>query len=254
MAPSVVKAENLVLSYGRKRVFDVERFEFAPGCTALLGPNGAGKSTLLRAIVGLKRASAGRLVVLGHDVAQRGALREVSRVTGFLPQRAVFDPRFRVVEHVEFSGWLKGLSGPYLREQARKWIDAVGLADEGGTRMGALSGGMARRAAIAGAMVSTPKLLVLDEPTLGLDPAQRTSFRDLIAQLSDATSVLLSTHLVEDVAAMCENLVVLDHGSVVFAGTTRAFANPQVTPQVAVDAPQLERAYLEAVQGHERAS
>lgn len=253
MTTSVVMADGLTLDYRKKRVFDNEAFAFAHGCTALLGPNGAGKSTLLRAIVGLKRASAGRLVVLGHEVTRRRSLRELSRVTSFLPQQAVFDPRFTVLEHVEFSGWLKGMSGAHLRERARTWTRAVGLANEDGTRMGALSGGMARRATIAGAMVCDPQLLVLDEPTVGLDPAQRASFRELISHLSESTSVLLSTHLVEDVASVCERVAVLDHGHVMFSGSIAQFSGTGAATPHRVDAAGLERAYLETVKSREQA-
>lgn len=246
----MLAAKELILGYRGRPVFDGASFELDASAFALLGPNGAGKSTLMRAIVGLKRPSAGQLHVCGADVADPGSRSYIAQCTSYLPQQPTFDPRFTVAEHVEYSGWLKGMSGANLAKSVAESIDDVGLTRESQSQMGRLSGGMARRATIAGAMVSSPRLLILDEPTVGLDPAQRAGFRHLMEEVMKSTSVLLSTHLVEDVSSLFENLLVVDSGRVAFCGTATEFIGGPGARDSDVNAADLERAYLGAV-GHD---
>lgn len=247
MSSPAVVARGLSLGYRKLRVFDKQDFEIPSGATALLGPNGAGKTTLLRAIVGLKRPSAGDLVVLGHNVASRRSLSQVSRATSYLAQETVYNPRFTVNEHVAFAGWLKGLTGSQLESSTHHWVQAVGLGKHAQAKMRTLSGGMVRRATIAGAMVSEPTLLILDEPTVGLDPAQRVAFRELVHTLVGHTSLLLSTHLVEDVAAVCDSVAVLDGGQLTFVGSVSEFVQTAPAKTYTSRTERLEAAYLNAV-------
>lgn len=247
MPEPVVVAQELHLGYRGRPVFDGASFEFDASSFALLGPNGAGKTTLMRALVGLKLPTSGALTVCGADAADRGSRGHIARCTSYLPQQLTFDPRFTVAEHVEYAGWLKGMSGTSLASAVRDWIDNVGLAAEASSRMGRLSGGMARRATIAGAMVSSPRLLILDEPTVGLDPAQRAGFRQVLGGVMSSASVVLSTHLVEDVSTLFDNVLVLDRGKVAFCGSVADFVGAAAHGESGVKAADLERAFLEAV-------
>jgi ABC-2 type transport system ATP-binding protein len=194
------------------------------GVHGLLGPNGAGKTTLIRALATVLRPEGGTLTLLGRQAkdAQRKAasktLREVRAGLGYLPQEFGYYPRFTVYEFVEYMAWLKGVGRAGRRRAVLTAIERVGLADRARSRMKALSGGMLRRAGIAQAIVNEPDLLLLDEPTVGLDPQQRLDFRALLRELGGRSCVIVSTHLVEDVAAACTNVVLIDAGLSVFQG------------------------------------
>jgi ABC-2 type transport system ATP-binding protein len=175
--------------------------------------------------------------------------RTVRRQIGFLPQQFGFEPGMRVRDFVRYGAWLRGLP-------AREWADAslvalehVRLEDEAATKMGRLSGGMRQRAAIAWAIVGQPRVVLLDEPTVGLDPQQRLRFRDIIAGLPHAT-VLLSTHLIDDVDAVCDRVVVMHRGEVRFTGSVedlRSLDEPDMRGHT-----QLERAYMGLLPEEER--
>jgi ABC-type multidrug transport system ATPase subunit len=161
----------------------------------------------------------------GGDLRLLGGadVRTVRRRLGYLPQEFGFYRRFTVREFVEYMAWLKEMPKAEIPGAAQRAIDRVGLADRADEKLKTLSGGMIRRAGIAQAIVNDPAILLLDEPTAGLDPAQRMHFRQLLRELAD-TCVLVSTHLVEDVAASCTDVVLLDAGRVVFQGTTAELA------------------------------
>jgi ABC-type multidrug transport system ATPase subunit len=222
---AAVEASGLVQRYGRHTVLDgVDLTIRSGGVTGLVGPNGAGKTTLLSMISTLRRPAGGQLRVLGLDPARRVGRAAVRRRTGFLPQTFGYVPSFTVEEFVAYAGWLKGLSGARLGTAVRTAVERVHLAAEGGKTLGRLSGGMLRRAGIASAIVHEPELLLLDEPTAGLDPDQRMDFRALLGRLGERGTVLLSTHLIEDVAATCTDVVVIRDGSIAFSGRTSALA------------------------------
>jgi len=244
-ATAMIEAEGLTLGYRRHRVFDDASFSMSAGRVGLLGPNGAGKSTLMEAVVALRRPSAGRLVVLGHDVSTAEGRSALRRETGYLPQSAAYDPRFTVGEHVSYCGWLKGLTGDVLDRATREAVEAVNLSGRADVRLKTLSGGMVRRATIAGAMVASPRLLVLDEPSVGLDPEQRVTLRELLTSLTERTSVLLSTHLVEDLTTTCESVVVLDEGQARFSGSIAELAGRPVD----MTASCIEAGYIEVLGG-----
>jgi ABC-type multidrug transport system ATPase subunit len=190
-----------------------------PGVFGLLGPNGAGKTSLLRMMATAMRPSAGSLRLLGHDPGSYGPRREVRRRLGYLPQNPGYYPGFTVAEYVEYFALLKEVPPAQIRAAVGAAIEAVELGDKKKARLRALSGGMLRRAGIAQAIVNQPELLLLDEPTAGLDPRQRVSFRALLRDLGQRATVVVSTHLVEDVTAACAQVAVMDKGKIAFHGT-----------------------------------
>lgn len=243
----IVTAEALSLGYGRRQVFDEVSFEFGEGVTALLGPNGAGKTTLLNAAATLHAPQGGRLSVLGRDVSKEHDRAALRRETSYLPQRVGYHPGFRVLDYVEYMGWLKGLGGNELSLRAALAVESVGLTASARARLRTLSGGMLRRAAIAGALVSSPQLLLLDEPTAGLDPEQRLSLRTVIRDFAKESSVVLSTHLIEDAISICDQVVVLNEGAIIFQGPASALEDlAQDTP---IKSTRAEAGYLSVFGG-----
>ncbi|WP_372338998.1 ABC transporter ATP-binding protein [Actinoplanes sp. RD1] len=214
-----VHAEGLRVRAGRHLAVDGLDLALGTGVHGLLGPNGAGKTTLMRALATVLRPAGGRLTLLGREVGGRGDLREVRRGLGYLPQQFGFYPRFTVREFVEYMAWLKEMPKAAVPGAVQRAIDRVGLTAKADARMKTLSGGMLRRAGIAQAVVNDPAVLLLDEPTVGLDPEQRLDFRELLRDLGTDSCVLVSTHLVEDVVAACSEVVLLNEGKLVHQGT-----------------------------------
>jgi len=214
-----VHAEGLVVKAGKRVAVDHLDLRLGDGIHGLLGPNGAGKTTLVRALATVLKPVEGSLEVLGHDLTDHTDLRPLRRTIGYLPQEFGFYRRFTLREFVEYIAWLKEVPASEIPAAAQRAIDRVGLADRADHRMKTLSGGMVRRAGIAQAIINDPRVLLLDEPTAGLDPDQRLDFRALLRTLAADTCVLVSTHLVEDVAAACSDVILLDEGRLVFSGT-----------------------------------
>ncbi|MFG1606318.1 ATP-binding cassette domain-containing protein [Actinoplanes sp. NPDC049265] len=229
--PAVTAAALRLRTGGHLAVRGID-LHLGAGVHGLLGPNGAGKTTLIRALATVLRPAGGTLTLLGHSTGTGRAsawpaarqLRTVRAALGYLPQDFGYYPRFTVDEFVEYMAWLKGVPRAGRRRAVRSAIERVGLAERARSRMKALSGGMLRRAGIAQAIVNEPDLLLLDEPTVGLDPQQRLDFRALLRELGERSCVVVSTHLVEDVAAACSNVLVIDAGTSVFQGTPAAVA------------------------------
>ena len=208
-----VRIEGVRKSYGGVAALADLDLELRPGITGLLGPNGAGKTTLIRILATLLAPSAGEVRVNGWRASDLGDRVEIRRRLGYLPQDLGLYPRFTVFEFVDYLAILKELDDPADRHRrVRAALAAVELEDLAGRKIRTLSGGMRRRVGIAQAIVADPELLLLDEPTTGLDPEQRMRFRQLIAGLGEHRTVVLSTHLVEDVAAVCTQVVVLWQG------------------------------------------
>ncbi|CAM5627674.1 ABC transporter ATP-binding protein OS=Streptomyces alboniger OX=132473 GN=CP975_05625 PE=4 SV=1 [Streptomyces alboniger] len=219
MTPTV-SASGLSLRYGGTRALDDVSLRLAPGVTGLLGPNGAGKTTLLRVLATALPADHGAFTVLGNDPGTARGRQEVRRSLGYLPQTPGFHPDFTAFEFVDYVAILKELTNRAARHrEVRRVLDEVDLADVRGRRIKKLSGGMRQRVALAAALVGDPGFLVLDEPTVGLDPEQRMRFRELIAQAGEGRTVLLSTHQTEDVAMLCHRVLVMAGGRVRFDGT-----------------------------------
>ncbi|MFJ3892726.1 ABC transporter ATP-binding protein [Streptomyces sp. NPDC090083] len=217
---TTVSAAGLSLRYGSTQALDGVSLRLGEGVTGLLGPNGAGKTTLLRVLATAAPADSGSFTVLGHDPGTTAGRQEVRRVLGYLPQTPGFHPDFTAFEFVDYVAILKELTDRAGRHQeVRRVLDEVDLSDVRAKRIKKLSGGMRQRVALAAALVGDPGFLVLDEPTVGLDPEQRMRFRELIARAGEGRTVLLSTHQTEDVAMLCNRVVVMAAGVIRFDGT-----------------------------------
>jgi ABC-2 type transport system ATP-binding protein len=216
---TAVSVSGVTLSYGRMRALDDVSFSFGAGVTGLLGPNGAGKTTLLRVLATAIAPDSGTVTLFGADPSRSSGRLEARRRLGYLPQEPGFHPNFTAFQFVDYVAILKELGDRQQRhERVRAALSEVGLTNVRGKRIKALSGGMKRRVGLAAAIVGQPDLLILDEPTVGLDPEQRLRFRELIAELGERCTVLLSTHQIEDVMSLCGRVVVLNAGQVRFDG------------------------------------
>ncbi|MGW4648189.1 ABC transporter ATP-binding protein [Kitasatospora sp. NPDC004289] len=237
-----IRATGLKVRAGRtKMAVDGLDLSLGSGAHGLLGPNGAGKTTLIRALATALRPAGGELELLGSPVGGRTDHRALRRRIGYLPQEFGYYKRFTVREFVEYMAWLKEVPAAEIPGAAQRAVERVGLADRADHRMKTLSGGMVRRAGIAQAIVNDPDVLLLDEPTAGLDPAQRLRFRELLQELGRESCVVVSTHLVEDVAAACTDVVLFAAGRLVFQGTPEQLAAAG-GPEHPGDSP-LERGY-----------
>jgi ABC-2 type transport system ATP-binding protein len=190
------------------------------GMFGLLGPNGAGKTTFMRILAGIVNATAGSVQVNGQDVATEKGKQAVKAILGYLPQELGMYPELTARQFVDYMAILKGLDDAQARRQrVEQVLGMVGLAQASGRKIKGFSGGMKRRVGIAQALVNDPKLLIVDEPTAGLDPEERIRFRNLLVNLAADRTVLLSTHIVEDIGQTCRDLAVISHGRVIFRGS-----------------------------------
>lgn len=187
------------------------------GIYGLLGENGAGKTTLMRMICGILEPSGGELRLDGREILQMGE--EYRELLGYLPQDFGYYPNFTAQEFLLYIASLKGLSRAYAKKRSRQLLIEVGLENEAKQRIKTFSGGMRQRLGIAQALLNEPKILVLDEPTAGLDPKERVRFRKLIADLGKDRIVILSTHVVSDVEAIADQILVMKQGQIVADGT-----------------------------------
>lgn len=202
---------------GNQALKDVN-LEIKEGMFGLLGPNGAGKSSLIRILVTLMKPSSGKVVVNGHDVAKNRAY--VRSMLGYLPQDFTFFSNLKTYEFLDYAARLAGMNSRRKRNEAvDRLLEDVGLFDVRSRKAGKLSGGMKRRLGIAQALINDPKIIIVDEPTTGLDPEERIRFRNLLARLgSQDVSIILSTHIVADISSMCEHMALLNKGQIAFSG------------------------------------
>jgi ABC-2 type transport system ATP-binding protein len=203
-------------SGGQAAVSDVD-LNLGPGILGLLGPNGAGKSTLMRMLATMTRPTAGRVTWNGTDLAS--APNVLRSTLGYLPQDFGVYPALSAREFLGFLAAVKGLSGAKATERVDHCLSQVGLSDAGDRRLGEYSGGMRQRVGIAQALLNDPALLIVDEPTVGLDPEERMRFRHLLTDLAGERLVILSTHIVSDVEASATSLAVMSAGKLRFHGT-----------------------------------
>ena len=214
-----VQISHLTRRFGRALAVSGVDLQVDTGVFGLLGPNGAGKTSLLRMMATAVPPTAGTLRLLDLDPRVYCQRREIRRRLGYLPQQPGYYPGFTVTEFVEYFALLKEVSAARVPDAVARAVQRVGLSGSAHARLRTLSGGMLRRAAIAQAIVNEPELLLLDEPTAGLDPEQRVTFRALLRELGQRATVIVSTHLVEDVGAACNQLALMDRGRIVFHGT-----------------------------------
>jgi ABC-type multidrug transport system ATPase subunit len=201
------------------------------GLTILLGPNGAGKSTTMALLAGTVTPRAGRVLFSGSGLTS--ASREYRRQVGWLPQRVPTSRQLTAREYVAYVAWLKGESRSRAWERAAAALDRVGLAEQAGRKTAGLSGGQLRRAGIACALAHDARVVLLDEPTAGLDPHQRTVFRDVLREVAAKTPVLMSTHDIADLADEADTVTLMDDGRVLHHGGTAGFlghARPDAGP------------------------
>src|SRR6266571_4469376 len=214
-----VEITGLTRRFGRTQAVAGVTLEAGPGVSGLLGPNGAGKTSLLRMMATVLPPTSGTLRLLGRDPGAYGPRREIRRRLGYLPQSLGYYPGFTVADFVEYFALLKDMPPRQVPRAVAAAIEQVGLGGKARARLRTLSGGMLRRAGIAQAIVNEPELLLLDEPTAGLDPEQRLEFRALLRDLGQRATVVVSTHLVEDVGTACTQVALMNDGRLAFHGT-----------------------------------
>lgn len=246
----VLRLEQVTAGYGKRTVLRHVSFSLRPGVTFLVGENGAGKSTLLRVLLGEVAPISGVVSFDGVNVV--GATRDrLLRTVGYLPQAFTVPRHLRVGDFLRHVGWLRMLPRSRLEPAAREALATVGLADHWQDRLGSLSGGMVRRVGVAQAILHQPGILLLDEPTVGLDPSTRVEFRRLVSDLAASVAVLCSTHLLEDAASVGGSMIALSGGRVAFDGSTAALQDGVGPPSPGLSA--LESAFLRLINGGERA-
>lgn len=210
----------LTKSYKKKMALDHVSAVLGSGVYGLLGANGAGKTTLINIFVGILKGDGGKILVDGEDATKLG--KEFLSKIGYMPQYPVFYKDFTVMDFMLYMCALKGISKKEGMERTKELLEIVNLADADGKKIGALSGGMRQRVGIAQAMLGNPEILILDEPTAGLDPQERIRFRNLISRFSQDRIVLLATHIVSDVEFIANEVMLLKEGKLIRKNTPEA--------------------------------
>lgn len=211
-----ITLENVNKYYGKKHALKDVTMEIPKGMFGLLGRNGAGKTTLMKILATLHSATDGKVTVCGVNIKDRAAIRSM---TGYLPQDFSMYGNMGVYEAMDYLGTLSGLSKRERKERIPELLERVNLMNNHKTKVKAMSGGMRRRLGIAQAILNNPKVLIVDEPTAGLDPEERVRFRNLLCEIAEDRIVILSTHIVGDIEATCENIAILDEGTIKYNGT-----------------------------------
>ncbi|HEY1625065.1 MAG TPA: ATP-binding cassette domain-containing protein [Streptosporangiaceae bacterium] len=225
MSTEAVRVDGLSRRYGAVRALDAIDLTLERGITGLLGPNGAGKTTLLSVLATVSEPDAGRVSVFGLDPGDAAERVEIRRRLGYLPQELGYHRHFTVAAFLDYVAILKEITDRRRRaEEVAMVLTVTGLEDRARSRIRTLSGGMRQRLGIAQALLGAPDLLILDEPTAGLDPEQRLRFRELLSELPGDPAIVLSTHQADDIAAICPRVIVLLNGQVRFAGTPAGLA------------------------------
>lgn len=244
-SPSLV-VEGLVHRYGDRQALDGVEVRLGRGVTALVGVNGAGKSTLIGAVSGGLRPTSGRVLIGGLDPygrRRKKALRQVA----LMPQTASFPKGMTAREVVEYLGWMRGLPVSRARVRAVEALEQVGLGERMSARIGQLSGGMVRRVALAQALACEAEVVLLDEPSTGLDPAQRRTMVELVAGVRGC--VVMSSHVLEDVVDVADRVLVLDAGRLLFDGSVAELI--ALAPEGTAEGKAAEVAFLQLVAGRQ---
>ena len=209
--------DNLTKEFGEFVAVDHINLTMTNGVYGLLGVNGAGKTTLMRMLCTLLKPTSGNIYCNGKDIFKMDG--EYRNLLGYLPQDFGFYPEFTVNDYLLYIATIKGVRPAVARKRTNELISKVGLAKVANKKLKKLSGGMKRRAGIAQAMLNNPKILILDEPTAGLDPNERIRFRNLISELSEERLVLLSTHIVSDIEYIANEILMMKDGAILNKGT-----------------------------------
>lgn len=208
----MLKIESVSKKFGKKEALSDVDLELDAGIYGLLGDNGAGKSTLMRLLVGVDKPTKGRILYEGEDISQlKGKYRDL---LGYMPQEFAVFPGFTAGEFLNYMGALKGLSKRELKEKISRVLAFVNLQDVKDKKVSTFSGGMKRRVGIAQALLNDPKILILDEPTAGLDPGERIRFSNILSNMSKDKIILFSTHIISDIEAITKNIIILNDGKI----------------------------------------
>lgn len=196
--------------------------KIGPGMFGLVGPNGAGKTSLMRILAGLIQPTSGQVLIFGHDMTRTEGQMAVKAQLGYLPQELGLYPNLTAFEFLDYMARLKGLTqSASRRQQVAEALAQVRLTEVAHRRLKTYSGGMKRRVGIAQALLGQPRLVIVDEPTVGLDPEERVRLRNLLSDLASRCTVILSTHIIEDIGQSCHALAVMGQGQVLFQGSPR---------------------------------
>ena len=210
-----IKVDRVTKQYKNKLAVDRVSFELREGVTGLLGANGAGKTTLMRMMSGILEPTGGEINAEGIQVTSE----QYRALLGYLPQDFGYYPEFTARKFMMYMSALKGLSKSRAKRKTEELLELVGLADVADKKIGTFSGGMKQRVGIAQTLINDPKILILDEPTAGLDPGERARFRSMIADIGKDNIVLFSTHIVSDLEHIATNVLIMKEGSLVYDGS-----------------------------------
>lgn len=210
-----LKVDRITKQYGSKIAVDRMNLTLNKGVTGLLGANGAGKTTLMRMMCGILTPTSGEITYDGNSVTSE----EYRNVLGYLPQDFGYYPEFTGKDFLMYFSALKGLDKRAAKERTDEILELVGLKEVAKEKIKKYSGGMKQRLGIGQALINRPEILILDEPTAGLDPKERVRFRNLIEELGKESIVLLSTHIVSDIEHIAENIVMMRKGQIIWQGT-----------------------------------
>lgn len=218
---NVLNVRQVAKSYGGNQALKGVDLSVKPGsCFGLLGPNGAGKSTMMKLLTGIIDADRGEIELFGLNI--RKDLPAIHRLIGYVPQDITLYEKLSGKQNLTFFGEMHGMRGAELKKRIAHVLDAVGLTDRAGDEVASYSGGMKRRINIAAALLHNPKLVIMDEPTVGIDPQSRNHIFEMIRNLQrEGVTTLYSTHYMEEVEALCDEVAIIDHGDIVSQGGLR---------------------------------
>lgn len=217
----MLEINNLVMSFGKKEILKGIDFGFSNGIYGVLGPNGAGKTTLIRCIAGLYQPKRGQILYNGEPTLKSKSY--LSRL-GYLPQGFGVFKELKPVDALMLLANLKGIDKHAAKKEALRVLDIVNLSDELDKNIGSLSGGMLRRLGIAQAFLGDPEIIIFDEPTAGLDPEERIRFKNIISTVSRNKTIIISTHIVEDIEAVCDKILIMNDGKIIKSGSCNEIA------------------------------
>lgn len=236
-----IRIKGLNKFYGKKQALRDVDLSIGQGMFGLLGRNGAGKTTLMKTLATLLQKQSGEITVCGVPVENAG---EIRKITGYLPQEFSMYPSMSVSEAMDYLAVLSGLEKRERKERIGELLEKVNLTEHRHKKVRALSGGMKRRLGIAQALLNNPRVLIVDEPTAGLDPEERVRFRNLLSELAEERIVILSTHIVGDIEATCEDIAILDGGRILYDGTVEGLLDSAEGKVFTVEADRRELAEL----------
>ena len=211
--------DRLTKHYGNKIAVDCVNVTLKPGVYGLLGANGAGKTTLMRMLCGILKSTSGKVLLDERDIVSMGA--DYRNVLGYLPQDFGFYPNYSAKEFMMYIAALKGIPKNVAKIRTKELLEIVGLSNVANKKIKTFSGGMKQRVGIAQALLNNPQILILDEPTAGLDPKERVRFRNLLSEYAGDKIVILSTHIVSDIEAIADEVLLMKKGKFVLQGTVQ---------------------------------